>query len=107
MKNETVVLLNKILKCRSVEVARAHVEAILLIESIGTKASVRLIGYTPGTNYPVINVIKEIRSIFGDGLRESKEMVENGHEWPNLEIEKARTVFKRLKEAGADVRLLL
>lgn len=54
-----------------------------------------------------IKVIKEIRSIFGLGLKEAKETVESAPVWLKKEVakEEAEALAEKLKEIGAEIRL--
>ena len=54
-----------------------------------------------------IKVIKEIRAIFGLGLKEAKETVEGAPCWLKKEVskEEAEALAARLKEIGAEIRL--
>ena len=54
-----------------------------------------------------IKVIKEVRAIFGLGLKEAKDLVEGVPVWLKKEVKKeeAEEIEKKLKEAGAELRL--
>ena len=54
-----------------------------------------------------IKVIKEIRAIFGLGLKEAKETVEGAPVWLKKEVakEEAEELAEKLKSVGADIRL--
>ena len=54
-----------------------------------------------------IKVIKEIRSMFGLGLKEAKETVEGAPVWLKKEVakEEAEGIAEKLKELGAEIRL--
>ena len=54
-----------------------------------------------------IKVIKEIRSIFGLGLKEAKETVEGAPVWLKKEVakEEAEALQEKLKAVGAEIRL--
>ena len=54
-----------------------------------------------------INVIKEVRSITGLGLKEAKDLVEAGGKAvkEGVSKEEAETIKKQLEEAGAEVEL--
>lgn len=67
-----------------------------------TSFKVTLKGYPAGNK---IKVIKEVRTLLGLGLRESKAMVESipATIKDNLNKEEAEDIIKKLKEAGGDV----
>lgn len=54
-----------------------------------------------------IKVIKEVRAIFGLGLKEAKDIVETVPVWLKKEVKKeeAEEIEKKLKEVGAELRL--
>ena len=54
-----------------------------------------------------IKVIKEVRAIFGLGLKEAKDLVEGVPVWLKKEVKKeeAEEIQKKLAEAGAELRL--
>ena len=54
-----------------------------------------------------IKVIKEIRSMFGLGLKEAKETVEGAPVWLKKEVAKdeAEALAEKLKGLGAEIRL--
>ena len=54
-----------------------------------------------------IKVIKEVRAMFGLGLKEAKEMVEGAPVWLKKEVamEEAEALAEKLKTVGAEVRL--
>lgn len=54
-----------------------------------------------------IKVIKEIRSMFGLGLKEAKETVEGAPVWLKKEVakEEAEALAEKLKAVGAEIRL--
>lgn len=54
-----------------------------------------------------IKVIKEIRAIFGLGLKEAKETVEGAPVWLKKEVakEEAEALAEKLKGVGAEIRL--
>ena len=54
-----------------------------------------------------IKVIKEIRGIFGLGLKEAKETVEGAPVWLKKEVakEEAEALAEKLKAVGAEIRL--
>ena len=54
-----------------------------------------------------IKVIKEIRAIFGLGLKEAKETVEGAPVWLKKEVAKdeAEALAEKLKGVGAEIRL--
>ena len=54
-----------------------------------------------------IKVIKEIRSMFGLGLKEAKETVEGAPVWLKKEVgkEEAEALAEKLKSVGAEIRL--
>ena len=54
-----------------------------------------------------IKVIKEIRAIFGLGLKEAKETVEGAPVWLKKEVakEEAEALAEKLKAVGAEIRL--
>ena len=54
-----------------------------------------------------IKIIKEVRAIFGLGLKEAKETVEGAPVWLKKEVakEEADALAEKLKSLGAEVRL--
>ena len=54
-----------------------------------------------------IKVIKEVRGIFGLGLKEAKDLVEGCPVWLKKEVKKeeAEEIQKKLAEVGAELRL--
>ena len=54
-----------------------------------------------------IKVIKEVRTIFGLGLKEAKDCVEGAPVWLKKEVskEEAEKISAALKAVGAEVRL--
>ena len=54
-----------------------------------------------------IKVIKEIRAIFGLGLKEAKETVEGAPVWLKKEVakEEAEALKEKLESVGAEIRL--
>ena len=54
-----------------------------------------------------IKVIKEVRAIFGLGLKEAKELVEGAPVWLKKEVakEEAEALAEKLKAVGAEIRL--
>ena len=54
-----------------------------------------------------IKVIKEVRAIFGLGLKEAKEMVEGAPVWLKKESpkEEAEEMAEKLKALGCEIRL--
>ena len=54
-----------------------------------------------------IKVIKEIRAMFGLGLKEAKETVEGAPVWLKKEVskEEAEAMAEKLKTVGAEIRL--
>ena len=54
-----------------------------------------------------ISLVKEIRAIFGLGLKEAKEMVEGCPVWIKKEVakEEAEKLAEKIKALGGEVRL--
>ena len=54
-----------------------------------------------------IKIIKEIRAIFGLGLKEAKETVEGAPVWLKKEVakEEAEALSEKLTALGAEIRL--
>jgi large subunit ribosomal protein L7/L12 len=69
-----------------------------------THFDIELVKYDPAGK---IKVIKEIRAIFGLGLKEAKETVEGAPVWLKKEVakEEAEALAAKLKEVGAEIRL--
>ena len=55
-----------------------------------------------------IKVIKEVRAIFGLGLKEAKETVEGAPKWLKNEAakEEAEEIKEKLEKVGAEIRLV-
>lgn len=104
MKRESKMLLEKIVKCRSIATAKAHAEAILLIEEQAELVDVKMSPMWSGG--PFINCIKELRGITGMGLKESKDLVEQGHTWKSISKFEASIIVDRMKSAGAKIEIL-
>jgi ribosomal protein L7/L12 len=108
MRKELLTLIERINCSQSLEVAKAYADAALIVAK-SQKAklvSVKIEAGNTGINYPFINVIKEVRAIFGFGLKESKDMVEFGHTWKKLSHAYATNVVARLKAQGATVSII-
>lgn len=69
-----------------------------------THFDIELTKYDPAGK---IKVIKEIRAIFGLGLKEAKEMVEGAPIWLKKEVakEEAEALAEKLGAIGAEIRL--
>ena len=54
-----------------------------------------------------IKIIKEIRGIFGLGLKEAKELVESAPVWLKKEVKKedAEELKEKLEALGSEIRL--
>jgi ribosomal protein L7/L12 len=101
MKPESKLILEKILKCKSLSVVKAYVEAIQLIEQQTDAFTVKLQPKFDGQ--PLIECIKELRGLTGMGLKESKEMIEAGHTWTGLGIHEAQKLVSNMTRAGARI----
>lgn len=101
MKPESALLLEKILKCKSLSVAKAHVEAIQLIEQQANLFSVKMQPKHEGQ--ALINCIKELRELTGLGLREAKDAVEMGYTWEGLGIHEAQKIVSQMTKVGARI----
>ena len=55
-----------------------------------------------------ISLIKEVRALFGLGLKEAKEMVESAPVWVKKECKKedAEKIEAKIKEFGGEVRMV-
>ena len=69
-----------------------------------THFDIELTKFDPATK---IKVIKEIRGIFGLGLKEAKETVEGAPVWLKKEVakEEAEALAEKLSAVGAEIRL--
>ena len=69
-----------------------------------THYDIELAKFDPATK---IKVIKEIRSMFGLGLKEAKETVESAPTWLKKEVakEEAEAIVEKLAAVGAEIRL--
>jgi ribosomal protein L7/L12 len=101
MKTASLQLLERLLNVNSLDAAKAYADAIRIVEGpefVGLKVS----GCQPGK---IISCIRELRSIFPMGLKEAKDVFEQGYTWTNLEHQKAASIAKKLEEVGAVVAI--
>ncbi len=88
-----------------IEAVKAYVKTIRLIMEHDKLVSVRL--FPPeGRDYNLIQVIKEVRTVFRCDLKEAKDLVEAGHTWEGLEFGFGNDLMNRLKKVGATVSLI-
>jgi ribosomal protein L7/L12 len=109
MRKNLIELLECIQRANSLDVAKAYAEAAIIFAKgkLPARFSVELKPGLPNTNYPFINVIKEVRSIFGLSLKDSKDLVEQGHMWTNLNRAQAVDVVDKLRAQGATASVLM
>jgi ribosomal protein L7/L12 len=101
MKPESKLLLEKILKCKSLSVAKTYAESIQVIEEQTNIFTVKL---QPGFDgQPLINCIKELRELIGAGLKEARDMVVQGNTLTGLDIHQAQKLVSRMTIAGARI----
>ena len=69
-----------------------------------THFDIELSKYDPASK---IKVIKEVRAMFGLGLKEAKEMVEGAPVWIKKEVAKAEAeeIIEKLKSVGGELRM--
>lgn len=83
--------------------AAAAEEAPAAVEE-KTHFDIELSKYDPASK---IKVIKEVRAMFGLGLKEAKEMVEGAPVWIKKEVAKAEAeeIIEKLKSVGGELRM--
>lgn len=70
-----------------------------------THFDIELSGFEPKSK---IKVIKEVRGLFGLGLKEAKDMVDGCPVWLKKEVKKeeAEELIEKLKSVGAEMRMV-
>jgi len=109
MKNMSVLELNDLVKAIEEEfgVSAAAAVAVAGPASADAAADAEKTVVLKNAGGSKINVIKALREITGLGLKESKELADNGgNVKENLKADEAEKVMAQLVEAGAEVELV-